>query len=65
MRTIAYDVIGVYVFLLTLMRFLLKKEVNFIPPRLLRFPGNSHSGVKKKRPLFKKEVYFKETNCAL
>ena len=35
MRTIAYDVIGVYVFLLTLMRLLLKKEVNFIPPRLL------------------------------
>ena len=35
MRTIAYDVIGVNVFLLTLMRFLLKKGVNSVPPILL------------------------------
>ena len=35
MRTIAYDVIGVNVFLLTLMRFLLKKEVNSVRPILL------------------------------
>ena len=33
-NTIAYDVSDVNLFLLTLMRFLLKKEVNFIPPIL-------------------------------
>ena len=32
---LAYDVIGVNVFLLTLMRFLLKKEVNSVRPILL------------------------------
>ena len=35
MRTIAYDVIGVNVFLPTLMRILPKKGDNFIPPILL------------------------------
>ena len=35
MRTIAYDVIGVNVFLPTLMRILPKKEDNSVPPILL------------------------------
>ena len=35
MRTIAYDVIGVNVFLLTLMRFLLKKVETVVHPILL------------------------------
>ena len=35
MRAIVYDVIGVNVFLVTLMRFLLKKGVNSVPPILL------------------------------
>ena len=40
-KTKGYDVIGVYVFLRTLMRILRKKEVNSVPPILLvSFRGN-------------------------
>ena len=38
-KTKGYDVIGVDVFLRKLMRFLRKKEVNFIPPILLTQHG--------------------------
>ena len=44
MRTIAYDVIGVNVFLPTLMRILPKKGDNFIPPILLWY-HSIHSSI--------------------
>ena len=43
MRTIAYDVIGVNVFLPTLMRILPKKGVNSVPPILLRRKSGEYS----------------------
>ena len=60
MRTIAYDVIGVNVFLLTLMRFLLKKEVNSVRPILLTYTLRSTEGNKLHTGLLSHDIIVSE-----